>query len=74
MTNSAIARANYAVFLAVLTLSGATMIWLIWHHPVKTLIGTAAVLAALGISARLSRAIEAEAAAASELDQGEQNI
>jgi hypothetical protein len=72
MSNSAITRANYAIFLAVLTLSGATMIWLFWHHPIKTLIGTTAVLIALGISARLARAIEAEAATAS--DHGEQSF
>jgi hypothetical protein len=69
MRNSAIARANYAILLAVLVLSGFTMIWLFWHHPIKTLIGTIAVLVSLGISARLARAIEAEAATANDLDQ-----
>jgi hypothetical protein len=69
MRNSAIARANYAILLAVLALSGVTMIWLFWHHPIKTLIGTVAVLVSLGISARLARAIEAEAATANDLDQ-----
>jgi hypothetical protein len=74
MKNSAIARANYAILLAVLTLSGVTMIWLFWHHPIKTLIGTVAVLMALGVSARLARAIEAEAASASDLDHREQGV
>ena len=74
MKNSAIQRANYVIFLAVLTLSGATMIWLFWHHPIKTLIGTIAVLIALGVSARLARAIEAEAATASDLDHSEQSV
>jgi protein-S-isoprenylcysteine O-methyltransferase Ste14 len=69
MRNSAIARANYAILLAVFALSGVTMIWLFWHHPIKTLIGTIAVLVSLGISARLARAIEAEAATANDLDQ-----
>jgi len=73
MKNSAIARANYVIFLAVLTLSGATMVWLFWHHPIKTLIGTIAVLVALGVSARLARAIEAEATA-SDLDHTEQGV
>jgi hypothetical protein len=73
MKNSAIARANYVIFLAVLTLSGATMVWLFWHHPIKTLIGTIAVLIALGVSARLARAIEAEATA-SDLDHTEQGV
>jgi hypothetical protein len=74
MRNSAIARANYAILLAVLVLSGVTMIWLFWHHPIKTLIGTIAVLVSLGISARLARAIEAEAATASDLDHREQSV
>ena len=74
MRNSAIARANYAILLAVLTLSGVTMVWLFWHHPIKTLIGTVAVLIALGMSARLARAIEAEAATASELEHRKQRI
>ena len=74
MSNSAILRANYAIFLAVLTLSAATMIWLFWHYPIKTLIGTVAVLIALGVSARLARAIEAEAATASDLDHSEQSV
>jgi hypothetical protein len=74
MRNSAITRANYAIFLALLTLSGATMVWLFWHHPIKTLIGTAAVLIGLGISARLARAIEAEAVTASDLEHGERSV
>ena len=74
MRNSAIAHANYAILLAVLALSGATMVWLLWHHPIKTLIGTVAVLVALGVSARLARAIEAEAATASDLDHSEQSV
>ena len=74
MKNSAIARANYVILLAVLSLSGVTMIWLFWHHPIKTLIGTVAVLIALGVSARLARALEAEAASASDLDHSEQSV
>ena len=55
MTHSSNARANIIAFLAILALSALTMVWLFWHHPVKTLIATIAVLAALGISARLAR-------------------
>ena len=75
MTKSSQGRANIAIFLAVLALSALTMVWLFWHHPIKTLIGTIAVLAALGISARLARAIEGEVAtAASDLDHSEQGV
>jgi hypothetical protein len=68
------ARTNYAIFLAILALSGVTMIWLFWHHPIKTVIGTIAVLVALGVSARLARAIEAEAATTNDLDHREQSV
>jgi hypothetical protein len=74
MKNSAVAGANYVILLAVLTLSGSTMIWLFWHHPIKTLLGTMAVLVSLGVSARLARAIEAEAATANDLDHSEQSV
>ena len=60
--------------MAVLALSALTMIWLFWHHPIKTFIGTVAVLAALGVSARLARAIDVEAATANDLDHGEQGV
>jgi len=72
MTDSSKARANIVVFLAVLTLSALTMVWLFWHHPVKTAIATIAVLAALGVSARLARAIEAESA--SDLEHSEPSV
>jgi hypothetical protein len=66
------ARANILVFLAVLALSSLTMIWLFWHHPLKTALATIAVLAALGVSARLARSIETDTG--SDLDQGEPGI
>jgi membrane protein implicated in regulation of membrane protease activity len=72
MTHTSHARANLLVFLAVVALSALTMVWLLWHHPLKTLVFTIAVLAALGVSARLARAIDTESS--SELDQGEQSI
>ncbi len=60
MTHSSHSRANLLVFWAVLALSALTMVWLFWHHPLKTLIFTIAVLAALGVSARLARSIDTE--------------
>ncbi len=68
----AYARANILVFLAVLALSSLTMIWLFWHYPLKTAVVTIAVLAALGVSARLARSIETDYN--SELDRGEPGI
>jgi hypothetical protein len=72
MTYSSSATRNIAIFLAVLALSAVTMIWLFWHHPVKTLVATVAVLAALGVSARLARSIEVESPA--ELERGEPSV
>jgi membrane protein implicated in regulation of membrane protease activity len=72
MTNTSIARANVVGFLAVLALSAVTMVWLFWHYPLKTIIASVAVLAALGISGRLARSIETETAP--DLDQGEHII
>jgi uncharacterized membrane protein len=72
--NSSSARANIAIFLAILSLSAITMIWLFWHYPVKTLIGTIAVLVALGISARLARASDAEVVSAGDLDHSEPSV
>jgi hypothetical protein len=72
MINSSNTRRNVAIFLSVLSLSALTMVWLFWHHPVKTAVATIAVLAALGLSARLARSIEAENGA--ELDHREPSI
>jgi uncharacterized membrane protein YqjE len=66
------ARTNIFAFLGILALSALTMIWLFWHHPLKTLLATIAVLAALGVSARLARSIETDNSA--DLEQGEQSI
>jgi hypothetical protein len=72
MAHSSNARANMVAFLAILALSALTMVWLFWHHPVKTLIATSAILAALGLCARLARSIEPDAG--SELGHGNQSI
>ena len=72
MTHLSSARANIIAFLAILAISATTMVWLFWHHPIKTLVATVAVLAALGISARLARSVEPDAV--SELEHGNQSV
>ncbi len=72
MTNTSIARANIVGFLAVLALSAITMLWLFWHYPVKTLIASVAILAALAISGRLARSIDVDAGP--DFDHGEHGI
>lgn len=58
MTESSSKRTNVAAFLAILVLSAATMLWLFWRFPLTTALVTLGVFAALGVSARLARAIE----------------
>ena len=72
MTHMSKARGNIAAFLAILALSALTMVWLFWHHPIKTLIATIAVLAALGISARLAGSVETDAV--SEFEHGNPSV
>jgi len=53
-------RRSVAVFIAMLTLSSATMLWLFWRFPLATAGVTFAILTVLGILAVLSRSIEVE--------------
>jgi hypothetical protein len=71
MMDTSVARANFVGFLAVLTASALTMVWLFWHYPVKTIVASVAILAALGISGRLARSMEADGGPT--LDQGERS-
>ncbi len=64
------ARTKRAAFFGVLALSALTMIWLFWHHPLKTAIATVVLLCAFAVAARLARWIEDSG---SELDEGEQS-
>jgi membrane protein implicated in regulation of membrane protease activity len=60
MANAPHSLAQRAVFFAVLALSALTMIALLWHYPVKTLIATALLLALFAVAVRLARAIETD--------------
>jgi hypothetical protein len=60
MTESSHTRTNTAALLVILALSASTMVWLFWHFPVITAVATAAILAALGVSARLARSADTE--------------
>lgn len=53
-------RSNNVVFLGILVLSALSMIWLFWHHPLKTAVATVVILAIFWVSTRLARSIEAE--------------
>jgi hypothetical protein len=58
-------------FLAILTVSAGTMLWLFWRFPLTTAIITLGVLSALGVLARLARSIEVDL---SDLDRTEQSV
>ena len=61
MADSVQQRTNNLVFLGILALSALSMIWLFWHHPLKTSIATVVILAIFWVSARLARSIETDA-------------
>ncbi|HEY2780188.1 MAG TPA: hypothetical protein VGI90_05420 [Steroidobacteraceae bacterium] len=71
MTESSSARMGIVAFLAILTVSAGTMLWLFWRFPLTTAIVTLGVLAALGVLARLARSIDVEL---KELDRTEQSV
>ena len=61
MTKSAQKRTNILGFLSIMALSSATMVWMLWHFPIATGVGTVIVLSVYGVSARLARSIESDA-------------
>jgi hypothetical protein len=71
MTDSSTTRANIVALLVILTVSAATMLWLLWRFPLTTAIITLLVLATLGILARLARSSDVEIA---DLDRSKQII
>jgi len=73
MTVKSSERSSVAVFIAVLTLSSATMLFLFWKFPLATAGVTFAILTVLGILAVLSRSIEVEKPEL-DLDQGDQRL
>jgi hypothetical protein len=70
MTKSAQKRTNILGFLSILALSSVTMVWMLWHFPIATGVGTVIVLSVYGVSARLARSIESDGLA--DLKRGNQ--
>jgi hypothetical protein len=69
MSESSSARMGVVAFLAILTVSASTMLWLLWRFPLLTALVTLGVLAALGVLAKLARSIDVDL---KELDRTEQ--
>jgi hypothetical protein len=47
-------------FIAILTLSAATMLWLFWRFPLPTAIITVGMFLVLGVLVRLARSIDVD--------------
>jgi hypothetical protein len=71
MSTSSSARMGIVAFLAILTVSAGTMLWLFWRFPLMTAIVTVGVFAALVVLARLARSIEVDM---KDLDQTEPSV
>jgi hypothetical protein len=71
MSATASARMGTMAFLAILTVSAGTMLWLFWRFPLMTAVVTLGVFAALVVLARLARSIDADL---QDLDRTEQSI
>ena len=63
-------RMGVAAFIAVLTVSAGTMLYLFWRFPLVTAVVTLGILAALGVLARLARSFDEM----KDLDRTEQSI
>jgi hypothetical protein len=53
-------RTNVAALLAILALSATAMLWLFWHFPLITSVATVAILAGLGVCARVARLTDSD--------------
>jgi hypothetical protein len=62
MTEASHSRAKIAALWAILAFSALIMVWLFWRFPLITAVATVAILTALGVSARLARLIDTDAA------------
>lgn len=62
---------NIVAFLAILTVSAGTMLWLFWRFPLLTAIITVGVFVVLGVLARLARSLDVDM---TDLDQTNQRI
>ena len=71
MSASASARMGTVAFLAILTVSAGTMLWLFWRFPLMTAIITLGVFTALVVLARLARSIDVDL---QDLDRTEQSV
>jgi hypothetical protein len=60
MTDTSSSRMNIVAFLAIVTLSAGTMLWLFWRFPLMTALVTLGIFAGLGVLTRLARLIDVD--------------
>jgi hypothetical protein len=60
MTISSSSRMNIVAFIAILTLSAGTMLWLFWRFPLMTALITLGIFLGLGVLARLARWVDVD--------------
>ncbi len=72
MTRTTHLRTNIVLLMGLLVLSSSTMLWLFWRFPISTAVATVAVLAAIGLSARLASPTDSDLS--SELDHSEPGL
>ena len=71
MSTSSSARMGTVAFLAILTVSAGTVLWLFWRFPLMTAIVTLGVFAAFVVLSRLARSIDVDM---KDLDRTEQSV
>jgi len=71
MSATASERMGTVAFLAILTVSAGTMLWLFWRFPLMTAIVTLGVFAAFVVLSRLARSIDVDM---KDLDRTEQSV
>ncbi len=60
MANSSSSRISTVAFIAILTLSACTMLWLFWRFPLVTALITLGVFLGLGVLARFARSLDVD--------------
>jgi len=60
MAVSSSARMSIVAFIAILTLSAGTMLWLFWRFPLPTAIIAVGAFVVLGVLVRLARSLDVD--------------
>ena len=53
-------RSSIALFISAVTVSALTMVWMLWHFPIVTIMAALAVLIGVTLAARLAKTLDTE--------------